>query len=86
MKVRTILWIILGAVALHLAGFMVFARMNPLPKVRFEPPPNFGVKEITWVNQETGEKSVERQIRVSTKLAPAGTYEARPPKVAEASR
>lgn len=78
MKRRPLLWIIGGAVALHVVGFSWFLQMKPLPKARFEAPPNFGYKQITWVDQETGERTIEREIRVTTRLAAPGIYEARP--------
>jgi hypothetical protein len=77
MSWRTIAWIVLGAVALHIVAFAILAHVRPLPNVRFVPPPNFGYKETTWIDPQTGEKTIEREIRVSTKLAPAGTYEGR---------
>ena len=78
MSRRKIAWIVLGVVAAHLAAFAIFSRMRALPKARYVPPPNFGYKQTTWVDPATGEKTIEREIRVTTKLAPDGTYEARP--------
>jgi hypothetical protein len=83
---RTIVWIILGAVALHVGAFLFFGRMNPLPKTRYEAPPNFGYKQTTYVDPATGEKTIEREIRVSTKLAKPGTYEAQPKRDGESAR
>ena len=78
MSRRAIAWIILGVVAAHLAAFAVFSRMRALPPAKYVPPPNFGYKQTTYVDPATGEKTIEREIRVTTKLAPPGTYEARP--------
>ena len=78
MSRRAIAWIILGVVAAHLAAFAVVSRMRALPKARHVPPPNFGYKQITYIDPATGEKMIEREIRVTTKLAPPGTYEAQP--------
>ena len=78
MSRRTIAWIILGVVAAHFAAFIIVGRMRTLPKVKYIPPPNFGYKQTTYVDPATGEKTIEREIRVTTKLAPPGTYEARP--------
>ena len=78
MSRRKIAWIILGVIALHIAAFSVVNRMRMLPKVRYVPPPNFGYKQTTYVDPATGEKTIEREIRVTTKLAPPGVYEARP--------
>ena len=58
--------------------FAVVGRMRTLPKVKYIPPPNFGYKQTTYVDPATGEKTIEREIRVTTKLAPPGVYEARP--------
>ena len=78
MSRRAIAWLVLGVVAAHLAAFAVVSRMRTLPKSRHIPPPNFGTKTTTWVDPATGEKTIEREIRVTTKLAPKGTYEAQP--------
>ena len=78
MSRRAIAWIILGVVAAHLAAFSVVSRMRALPKANNVPPPNFGYKTTTYVDPATCEKTIEREIRVTTKLAPPGTYEARP--------
>ena len=78
MSRRAIAWLVLGVVAAHLAAFAVVSRMRTLPKSRYVPPPNFGYKTTTWIDSATGEKTVEREIRVTTKLAPKGTYEAQP--------
>ncbi len=78
MKRRTIAWIVTGVAAAHVLLFLLISGTNPLPKTRFEEPPNFGYKQTTYVDPKTGERTIEREIRVTTKLAPAGTYEARP--------
>ena len=78
MSRRAIAWLVLGVVAAHLAAFAVVSRMRTLPKSRHIPPPNFGYKTTTWIDPASGEKTVEREIRVTTKLAPKGTYEAQP--------
>ena len=80
MSRRTIVWIVVGAVLLHGAAFWYFGRGSALPKARYSAPPNFGYKQTTYIDAETGDKTIEREIRVSTKLAPAGTYEAQPSK------
>jgi hypothetical protein len=66
---RTILWIVASAIVLHLGLFLIFARMPALPKVKYIPPPNFGYKEETYDDPKTGERTIYREIRVSTKLA-----------------
>ena len=77
MSRRKIAWIVLAVVAAHLAVFAGVSRMRALPKARYVPPPNFGYKQTTYVDPATGEKTIEREIRVTTKLAPPGVYEAR---------
>jgi len=71
---RRITWIVAGVILAHVAAFLIIARINPLPKTRFIPPPNFGFKQTTYVDPASGEKTIEREFRVSTKLAPTGTY------------
>ena len=78
MSRRAIAWIVLAVIAAHLAAFAVVSRMRTLPPAKYVAPPNFGYKTTTWIDPATGEKTVEREIRVTTKLAPKGTYEAQP--------
>ena len=79
MSRRAIAWLVLAVVAAHLAAFAVVSRMRALPKARYVAPPNFGYKQTTWIDPKTGDKTIEREIRVTTKLAPKGTYEVPPP-------
>jgi len=72
---RTIAWIVAGVIGAHFAAFLIIARINPLPKTLFNPPPNFGFKQTTYIDPVSGEKTIEREFRVSTKLAQPGTYE-----------
>ena len=81
MSKRAIAWIVLGVIAAHLAVFSVVSGMKARPPAKYVAPPNFGYKTTTYVNVLTGEKTIEREIRVSTKLAPPGTYEAQPKKL-----
>lgn len=69
MKKRTLYTIILGAIVLHVAVFLVVGPMSALPKTRYIPPPNFGYREEIYVDKATGERTIYREIRVSTKLA-----------------
>ncbi|MDQ3621647.1 MAG: hypothetical protein M3463_04045 [Verrucomicrobiota bacterium] len=75
MKPRTLLWIVVAVLTLHAAGFFVVMRMQMVRKHAHVPPPNFGWREITYVDETTGEKTVVRELRVSTKLAPRATAE-----------
>ena len=69
-------WIVLGVIAAHLAAFSVVSGWKARPSARYVPPPNFGYKTTTYIDPATGGKTIEREIRVTTKLAPPGTYEA----------
>ena len=75
MSRRKLTWIVVGVILAHIAAFLAVARINPLPKMQFIPPPNFGFKQTTYVDPVNGERTVEREFRVSTKLAKPGTYE-----------
>ena len=68
MKKRTIAWIILGVVMAHMGFFYFFGQLNALPKTKFIPPPNFGYKEETFQDPKTGERTIWREIRVTTRL------------------
>ena len=78
MSRRAIAWIVLGVIAAHLAAFSVVSKWKARPPAKYVAPGNFGYQTTTYVNVLTGEKTIEREIRVSTKLAPPGTYEAQP--------
>ena len=78
MSKRAIAWVVLGAVAVHLAAFSIVSGWRARPAAKYVAPPNFGYKTTTYLDPATGEKTIEREIRVSTKLAPPGTYEAQP--------
>ena len=75
MSRRKLAWIVVGVIVAHVAAFLVVARINPFPKINFIPPPNFGFKQTTYADPASGERTVEREFRVSTKLAKPGTYE-----------
>ena len=77
MSRRKIAWIVVCVIAAHVAAFLVIAGINPLPKTHFIPPPNFSFKQTTYVDSLNGERTIEREFRVSTKLAQPGTYEGR---------
>jgi len=68
MKRRTLFTIIGGVIVLHAGLFYAFGQMRALPKTRYIPPPNFGYKEETYQDPKTGERTIWREIRVSTKL------------------
>jgi hypothetical protein len=64
-----IVWIVAGVIVLHVAAFFVFGRMRALPKARYIPPPNFGYREEVYEDPKTGDRTIYREFRVSTKLA-----------------
>ena len=75
MKKRTIVYIVLGAIVLHLGLFLIFGQMRALPKTRYVPPPNFGYREEYYDDPKTGIRTTWREIRVSTKLSGAEKVE-----------
>lgn len=72
---RPIAWVIAGVIALHLGAFWLVAGKHFLPKVRRAPPRepavNFAAGQRTTVDPATGEKVLERDYVVSTRLRPA---------------
>ncbi len=69
MNFRLILCIAMGVFVAHLGVFMFWAQLRPKPKLTPPPKPNFSAKATVVVNAETGEKSIYREITVSTKFA-----------------
>jgi hypothetical protein len=69
MKRRTIFSIVLGVIVLHVGMFMLFGQMRALPKARYIAPPNFGYQLEYYDDPKTGERTLWREIRVSTKLS-----------------
>lgn len=69
MSRRAIFWIIATVVLLHVGAFVWLGRMKPLPKSKYVPPANnFGMRQITQVNEKTGERIVTREFNVSTRI------------------
>lgn len=70
MNFKLLLCIGMGVFVAHLAVFMIIARvrLDRLPPPASPPVPNFSSSEAILLNPETGEKSVIREFRVSTKL------------------
>lgn len=66
MNGRLLLCIAMGVFVAHLGVFMILAHLRPKPPA--PPGPNFKVKSQLVVDRETGEKTVYREITVSTKL------------------
>jgi hypothetical protein len=58
----------MGVFTAHIGVFMLITQLRPKPKFVPPPPPNFSSKERVVVNAETGEKTIYREITVSTKF------------------
>ncbi len=86
MSRRTLIWIVLGVIVAHIGLFLLFGRMRALPTVRQVPPPNFGYREEVYENTVTGERTIHREIRVSTKLADPKQIEEAQRKIQEAAK
>ncbi len=71
MNLRLLLCIVMGVFTAHIGIFMLISQFKPKPKLTPPPKPNFSAKSTLVVNAETGEKTVYREITVSTKFAPA---------------
>ena len=70
MNLRLVLCIAMGVFVAHIGLFMLITQFQPKPKLLPPPKPNFSTREQVVVNTETGEKTVYREITVSTKFAP----------------
>ena len=85
MNFRLLLCIGMGVFVAHIGAFMFLAQLRPKPKVTPLPKPNFSAKATVVVNAETGEKTIYREITVSTKFAPGAStpppHEPAPPEV-----
>jgi len=74
---RLLLCIGMGVFVIHLGIFMILSHLRGQPPP--PTPPNFKVRSQVLVDRETGEKTVYRDITVSTKLGtPAPTPAAKP--------
>ena len=78
MNLKLLLCIGMGVFVAHLAVFMIIARVR-LDRLPPPPPPvqNFSSAEALVVDPQTGEKSVIREFRVSTKLVEPDTAQNR---------
>jgi len=70
MNWRKILIIVGVVLVVHAGIFFVITHVPALPKARYIPPPNFGVRTEIYEDAKTGERTIYREFRVSTKLAP----------------
>lgn len=71
MNVRLLFCIVMGVFTAHIGVFMLIAQFKPKPKLTAPPKPNFSARSTVVLDAGTGEKSVYREITVSTKFAPA---------------
>jgi len=71
MNFRLLLCIAMGVFVAHLGVVMLISELRPKPRLVATPKPNFVSRSTVVVNPETGEKTIYREITVSTKFAPA---------------
>jgi len=70
MNARLIACIAMGVFVMHIGVIMLLTHLRPQPKLKPLPKPNFIVRtEVVIVDPATGEKTIEREITVTTKLA-----------------
>ena len=87
MNLRLLMCIGLGVFTTYLGIVMLVASLRRPPPVVLPPKPNFSTKETTVVDAETGEKTIYREITVSTKLGPSPvTPQPEKPRLGEAVR
>ena len=68
MNLRLLMCIALGVFTTYLGIVMLVASLRRPPPAVLPPKPNFSAKETTVVDAETGEKTIYREITVTTKL------------------
>jgi len=67
---RLLFCIVMGVFVAHIGVFVLIEQFKPKPKLT-RPKANFSAKSTLYVDAETGEKIVHREITVTTKFAPA---------------
>ena len=70
MNFRLLMCIALGVFTTYLGIVMLVASLRRPPPFMPPPKPNFSAQETTVVDVATGEKTIHREITVTTKLAP----------------
>ncbi|MEI9893899.1 MAG: hypothetical protein WDN28_08340 [Chthoniobacter sp.] len=70
MNFRLLLCIAMGVFVAHLGVFMLIEKIQEKPYVP-PPKPNFTSHSTVVVDPQTGEKTIYREITVSTRFAPA---------------
>ena len=77
MNARLLACIVMGVFTAHIGVLMVIDHLRPKPKLAVSTKPNFAATtEVIEVDAATGEKTVRREITVSTKLADPRSLEA----------
>jgi hypothetical protein len=71
MNIRLLLCIAMGVFTAHLGVVMLIAQLRPKPHLAPPPKPNFTSRSTVVLDPQTGEKTIYREITVSTKFAPA---------------
>jgi hypothetical protein len=62
--------IAMGVFTTYLGIFMLVRQLRADPRPPLPPKPNFSARSATVVDPATGEKTIYREITVSTKFAP----------------
>lgn len=84
MNLRLLLCVAMGIFTTFLGIVMLVNSLRPAPRALPPPTPNFSARATPVVDAETGEKTIYREITVSTKLPPApATPPAEKPQLAE---
>ena len=73
MNFRLLLCIAMGVFVAHLGVVMLIAHFRSSAQKATLPKPNFSARSTVYVDPASGEKTIYREITVSTKFAPAGT-------------
>lgn len=78
MSLRLLLCIAMGVFVAHLGVLMLIVQIRPKPKFVPPPTPNFFARERVIVDGETGERTIYRELTVSTKFADQATPTPKP--------
>ncbi|MCE9609752.1 MAG: hypothetical protein K8R23_06040 [Chthoniobacter sp.] len=70
MNLRLLFCIGMGLFTTYIGVVMLLSALRSEPLPAPPPPPNFSAKAATVMDPETGEKTIYREITVSTKIAP----------------
>ena len=70
MNFRLLFCIAMGVFVTHIGVVMLILHLRPQPHSELPAKPNFAAKTSFFVDPKTGEKTIYREITVSTKFAP----------------